>query len=41
MFVFTMFGHVDLPLASDRPVRRRGDTCVDPRPVVPERYRRS
>ncbi len=41
MFVFTSFGHVDLPAAHDRPVRRRGDICVDPRPVVPKRYGRS
>ena len=41
MLVFTNFGHVNLPVTNDRPVRRRGDTCVDPRPVVPKRFGRS
>jgi hypothetical protein len=33
MIVVTLFGHVDIPDVKDRPVRRRGDTRVDRRPL--------
>lgn len=40
MLTVTPFGHVHVPdVAADRPIRRRGDTRVDRRPSVPERYR--
>ena len=40
MLIVTFVGHVDVPdVARDRPIRRRGDTRVDRRPAVPERYR--
>jgi hypothetical protein len=40
MLTVTLFGHIDVPdVAPDRPIRRRGDTRVDRRPSVPERFR--
>ncbi len=40
MLTVTLFGHIEVPdVAPDRPIRRRGDTRVDRRPSVPERFR--
>jgi len=39
MVTVTLFGHVHIPDVRERPIRRRGDTRVDHRPSVPERYR--
>ena len=40
MLIVTLVGHMDVrEVARDRPIRRRGDTRVDRRPAVPERYR--
>jgi hypothetical protein len=39
MLIVTLFGHIEVPEIRDRPVRRRGDTRIDRRPTVPERYR--
>jgi hypothetical protein len=39
MITITLFGHADVPVVRDRPIRRRGDTRVDRRPGVPQRGR--
>lgn len=40
MLIITLFGHAHVPdVLADRPIRRRGDTRVDRRPQLPERYR--